>query len=251
MVLAVHTKLGRAAAAGHDNSLVCAGFHQSRRLNDSMGRRRTEAPGVRACGVHKSCHLCCRLCEVAAASLVHIAAGLLRTVDDVLHVLLFDARVADRVEERQHAGRLAHQVLVHHVGRQVLVNVVGGLHTAHQFSIEIQSFCMLFIYKLLDLGELHTLVHSFQNLFCDHRIFCQRFLMGCDKSLLQSYHLEHVAGLHKEEELFLRHDLAKFSVAVRPFHLLVVPGEFHFRQLLRMDVADVGLVGPVGYRLLI
>ena len=251
MVFTVHAQLGRTAAACDNHGPVGAGFHQGRRLDDRVHRRCAEASHIRASSVHKSRHLCCRLGEVTPASLVHVPAGLLRAVDDVLHVLLPDARVADSVEKCQDAGRLAHQVLVHHMGGQVLVDIVGSLHAAYQLAVKIESLRVLLVYKLLDLGELHALVHSFKDFLRDHRILGKGLPVGCHKPFLQPYHLEHVAGLHKKEELLLRHDLTEFAVALCPLHLLVVPGEFHLRQLLRMDVADVGLVGPVGYRLLV
>src|SRR5699024_2221512 len=76
-------------------------------------------------------------------------------------------------------------------------------------------------------------------------------LILCYEVFVQSDNLELVASLYQEQELFLRHDLAVFSVTVCILFLLVIPWELYACQLFRMNISDVGLVRPVFYCIII
>lgn len=65
-----------------------------------------EATGVASGCVVQASNLSSSFCEVAAAALVHIAAGFLTAVDDVVDLVLIDTGYADQVQQGQDSGSL-------------------------------------------------------------------------------------------------------------------------------------------------
>ena len=110
---------------------------------------------------------------------------------------------------------------------------------------------MLLVHQALDLGAVDTLSHLGHDIFADHRVSSQLVLCGADESFIQIYQLEHVADLHQNQELVLRHDLTELAVALGIFHVFTNPGLLMFGQLFRRHVADVSLVGHVGNHIFI
>ena len=246
VVLAVHAQLGGAAAGGDHHGLVRAGGHQGGSLDHGVGGGGAEAPGVRAGGVVETGDLSGGLGEVAAAPLVHVAAGLLGAVHHVLHVLLGDARVLDGAEQSHDGAGLADQILVHHVGGEVHVNVVGAGDAAHQLALVVEGLGVLLVHQPLDLGGLGLgLGDPGQDALVHDGVGGQCGAVGVHKALLQLHQAEHVAGLHEQQELLLGHDLAEGAKAVIDVAGLVAPGLGHLGQLIGVLVADIDLVGPV------
>ena len=99
MALAVHSELGRAASCCHDYIFECPRLDQRSRIQQSVSRTGAESSGVGSRSIHKTCDLSCSLGKVAAASLVHVAAGFLSAVDDIVDLCRIDARNSDEVEQ--------------------------------------------------------------------------------------------------------------------------------------------------------
>src|SRR5699024_2273114 len=153
MVFSVHTKFCSTSSGSNYNSLVCAGFYQCCSFDHCVSRSSTETSCVRSCCIYQSGDLCSSLCEVAAASLVHVTAGFLCTVDHILNLCFVDAGVAYSIEKCQYAGSLAHQVLMHNESYHVHVDIVCMFYSSYQLIVEVQAFCILFIYEVLDLAD--------------------------------------------------------------------------------------------------
>lgn len=250
VVLAIHAQLGGAAAGGDHHGVVSAAGHQSRRLDHGVGGGSAEGTAVGAGGVVQPGDLRSGLCEVAAATLVDIAAGLLGAVDDVLHLIAIDASDVDHVQQCQHGGCLGHQILVHDVGGKVGINIVGPLHAAYQLAQMIQSLGALFLYQPLDLLQRIAVFQAVQHALLHDGVGGQRLPVGSHEFGLQFHQIEHVAGLHQQQELVLGHHLAELAVPLVAVALLVAPGLGHCRQFIRGLVANVDLIGPIGHRLL-
>ena len=156
----------------------------------------------------------------------------------------------DHVQQGQHGGCLGHQILVHDVGGEVGVNIVGPLHTAHQLAQMIQSLGALFLYQPLDLLQRIAVFQAVQHALLHDGVGGQRLPVGSHEFGLQFHQIEHVAGLHQQQELVLGHHLAELAVPLVAVALLVAPGLGHCRQFIRGLVANVDLIGPIGHRLL-
>ena len=246
VVLAVHAQLGGAAAGGDHHGLVGPGGHQGGGLDHGVGGGGAEAPGVGAGGVDQAGDLSGALGEVAAAPLVHVAAGLLGAVHHVLNILLGDAGVVDGGEQGHDGAGLGDDVLVHDVGGQVHVDVVGPVDAAHQSALVIQALGVLLSHQTGDLGGLGLgLGDAGHDGLVDDGVGGQLGAVGVHKALLQLHQAEHVAGLHQQQELLLGHDLAELAVPVGHVAGLVAPGLGHLSQLVGVLVADVDLVGPI------
>ena len=220
----------------------------SHRLESRSG---TEATGVGTGGVGQAGDLSGALGVVAAAALVHVAAGLLGAVHHVLNILLGDAGVVDGGEQGHDGAGLGHDVLVHDVGGQVHVDVVGPVDAAHQSALVIQALGVLLSHQTGDLGGLGLgLGNAGHDGLVDDGVGGQLGAVGVHKALLQLDKAEHIAGLHQQKELLLGHDLAKVTIAIIDIADLIAPRLLHSGQLIGGLVADVHLVGPVAESLL-
>ena len=251
VVLAVHAELGGAAAGGDDDGLERARGNEGRRVDHRVSRARAEAAHVRAGRIAQAGDLSCRLGKVAAAALVHIAAGLLAAVDHVVDVFLGNAALLDRCEQRQHGGRLGDEVLMHDVGGEVHVDVVRAVDAADQLAVVIKPLGMLLGNEALDLSLLGLrLGDAGHDGLVDQGVRSELAAVGGGKAGFQLDEVEHVAGLHQQQKLLLRHHLAESAVAVADIAGLVAPGLGNGGQLIRGLVADVDLIGPVGENLI-
>ena len=246
MVLAVHAELGGAAAGGDDDGLERARGNEGRRVDHRVSRARAEAAHVRAGRIAQAGDLSCRLGKVAAAALVHIAAGLLAAVDHVVDVFLGNAALLDRCEQRQHGGRLGDEVLMHDVGGEVHVDVVRAVDAADQLAVVIKPLGMLLGNEALDLSLLGLrLGDTGHDGLVDEGVGLELAAVSGDKVCIQLDKVEHVARLHQQQELLLRHHLAELAVAVVDIAGLVAPGLGNGGQIIGGLVADVDLVGPI------
>ena len=249
VVLAVHAQLGGTATGGDHNALISAGGNQSGSLDDGVSGTGAEAAAVRTGGIGQAGDLGSSLGEVAAAALVHITAGLLGAVDDIFHIALFDAGVLDGIEQSQHGRGLGDQILVHDVGGQVHVDIVSADNAAHQNIVVVQGLGVLVIDEMLHHRLLHALGNAGQDGVVHDLVLLQSRLVGGDKLLVQLDQIEHVAGLHQQQELFLGHHLTELTVTGVDVARLVVPRLGNFGQLIGGLVADIDLVGPIGQSL--
>ena len=245
VVLAVHAELGGAAAGGDGDGLVGAGLDQGGSLNTRVSGAGAEAAAVGAGGGDETCDLSRSLGKVAAAALVHIAAGLLAAVDDVLDVGFLQARVVHAGEQSQDGGRLGDDVFVHDVSGEVHVDIVGALDAADQNAVVVQALGVLLLDQALDLTELNALLDAGHDALVDHGVGGELILVGGDKVLVQPHQIEHVACLHQEQELLLGHHLAEVAVTLGHVAGGLIEGLGNGGQLSRGLVADVDLVGPV------
>ena len=150
--------------------------------------------------------------EVRPAPLVHIPASLFAAIDHILDLALIDAAVLHHIQQSQYAAGLRDQVLMHHVGGEVHVHIVGPLHIAHQLALEIQALRVLLIDKVLDLRQIQAIVDPRNDIFRYHRVCNEPGLYILHKPLLQVQQVEYVAHLHEHVEFILRHDLAELAV---------------------------------------
>ena len=250
MVLAVHAQLGGAAAGGYGNGLVCAGSHEGCGLYHGVRRCGAEAAAVGTGGVVETGYLSRRLCEVAAAALVHIAAGLLSAVDYILYILFCYTGVLYCGKKRQNAGSLIRDVLMHYMGGEVNVYIVGTVYAAYQLVVMIQALGMLLGYQALHFRQLYAVGYAGHDGFVNEGVFRKLRLVLRYEILFQLDQVKHVAGLHEKEELFLGHHLAELAEAAVAGACLVAPGLGYFRQLIGGNVADVDLIGIVGKHVL-
>ena len=249
VVLTVHAQLGGTATGGDHNALISAGGNQSGSLDDGVSGTGAEAAGVGTGSVGQTGDLGSSLGEVTAAALVHITAGLLGAVDDVLNVGLLDAGVLDGIQQGQHGRGLGDQVLVHNVSGQVDVDIVSADDAAHQDVVVIQGLGVLIVDEMLNNRQLDTLGDAGQDGVVDDLVGFQSGLVGGHERLVQLDQVEHVAGLHQQQELFLGHHLAELTVTGVDIALLVIPGLSHSGQLIGSLVADIDLVGPISQSL--
>ena len=245
VVFAVHAELGSAAAGRHGDGLVGAGFHESGSFDQSVGRACAEAAAVGAGSGDETCDLGCGLGKVAAAALVHIAAGLFAAVNDVLHVGLFNTGIVDAGEQGQNGRGLGDDVLVHNVGGEVNVDVMGAFDAADQDAVVVQAFGVLVVDKVLDLAQLKAVLDAGDNALVDHGVRGEGGLVGGDKVLVQQDKVKHISGLHEEQELLLGHHLAEVAVAFGHVTGSLIEGLRNGGQFIRGLVADVNLVRPV------
>ena len=122
-----------------------------------MSRAGAEAAHVAAGGAVQAGDFGSSLGKVAAAALVHIAAGLFTAVDDIFNLVFVNAGVAHSMQHGQDRGCLGHDVLKHDVSRQVDVDVVGVLDAADQLARMVQGLGMLFVDVLFNLFHGHAL----------------------------------------------------------------------------------------------
>ena len=249
MVLAVHAKFRRAAARSDHNGLICTRRDERRRLDHRMRRAGAEAARIGTGRRRKAGDLRRALCKVAAAALVHVAAGFFGAVDHIFDRVLFNARILHRAEESQHGRSFGNQVLMHHVRGKVHVDVVRALHAAHECAVVIQPFGMLFRNEAGDFRRVDALCHARKDRLIHERVCGKRRLVRRNERAVELHEVEHVAGLHEKQELLLRHDLAELAVTARLRALLVIPGLRNFRKRIRRDVADIDLVGVIGERI--
>ncbi|KAF5051682.1 hypothetical protein DSECCO2_416580 [anaerobic digester metagenome] len=246
MILAVHPQLGGAAASGDHHGLIRAGGDQRRGLNHGVGRSGAEAPAVRAGGAHQAGDLRGGLGKVAAAPLVHIAAGLLRAVDDIFHFVLVNARIFHSGQQRQNGGCLGHQIFVHHMGREIHVDVMGAVHAAHQLVVVVKALGVFFAHQPGNFRSVHTVVDPGHDRLVHQGVGGKSRLVRCHKVLVQFYQIKHVAALHQQQKFLLRHDLSELAVPRVHVADLVVPRLLHGGKLVGRFVANVHLIGPIG-----
>ena len=251
VILTVHAQLSGAAAGGDHNGLVSACSNQRSSLYDCMSGAGAEAAGVGAGGTVQAGDLGCSLGEVAAAALIHITASLFGAVDDIFNLILADAGVLHSVQQSQYGRSLGHQIFMHNVRRQVHVDVVCANHAAHQLAVVIQGLSVLIIDQMLQVSLLNAFGNASCDALIDDGVGGESGLGGLDKALFEFHQAEHVASLHQQQELFLRHDLAKLTVTVGHITGLVIPRLCNGCQILGGLVADVNLIGVVSQHLLI
>ena len=246
VVLAVHAELGGAAAGGDDDRLISAGGDEGRRVDHRMGRAGAEAAHVGAGRMAQARDLGRSLGKVAAAALVHIPAGLFAAVDDILNIFLGNAALLERREQRQHGGRLGDDILVHDVSGKVHVDIMRAVDAADQLAVVVQALGMLLGNEALDLSLLGLrLGDTGHDGLVDEGVGLELAAVSGDKVCIQLDKVEHVARLHQQQELLLRHHLAELAVAVVDIAGLVAPGLGNGGQIIGGLVADVDLVGPI------
>ena len=251
VLLAVHAKLGGAATGGDGNGLVGTRGNQGGSLDEGVGGGGAEATGVGAGGVHKAGDLSSGLGEVATTALVHVAAGLLGAIDDVIDVLLLDAGVLDAVEQREDGGRLLDDVLVHDFSGEVMVHIVGAADATHELVVNVKTLRGLLGNEALDLGVIRRRGDTGDDGLVNQRVGSELILGGLDELAINLDEVEDVAGSHEEGELVLGHNLAELAVAVAAAAILVIPRERELVQILGHLVANVNLIGQVVQSLVI
>ncbi len=249
VIPAVHAQLGYGTAPQDHNVLVDAGFHQSRGVDNAVGWSGAEGAGVGTGGVDAAAHFADGLGEVAAAPLVHIAAGLFGGFDNVLHNGGIKPVLPQEVPQGPCSAGFGRQVLKHHIGLEVYIPLVGLLHAAHDLALEFQGYRGLLVQKLLDIREGLGFPQNGQVLLCKERMAGELFHHGLGEALFQDYQVEGVGDLHHGDQFVQGEDLAK---APLPFglHRVGVPRLGDFRQLFRCKVADIHLVGRIGHHFL-
>ena len=245
MILAVHAKLCRGAAGGYGNGPVSPRRHQRRRFHNGMGRGGAESPAVRACGVVQSRYLGGALCKVTAAPLVHISAGLLGAVYNVLHLVLVYPRICHHRQQSQHTGCLIRNVFQHNVSGQAGVYIVGPDNAARQLAIMIQTLRTLLLHKAGHLGWVRARIDTLKYGVVHDWIFRQRILVFRNKLRIHPHKVKHIACVHQQQEFLLRHYLSKPAIALIYGAGLVIPWLRNLRQFLRGNTADVYLIGIV------
>ena len=246
MVLAVHAELGGAAAGGDDDGLERARGDEGRRVDQRVGRAGAEAAHVGAGRMAQARDLGRSLGKVAAAALVHIAAGLFAAVHDILNIFLGNAALLERCEQRQHGGRLGDDILVHDVSRKVHVDIMRTVDAADQLAVVVQALGMLLGNEALDLSLLGLRFgNAGHDGLINEGVGLELAAMSGDKVRVQLDEVEHVARLHQQQELLLRHHLAELTVTVVDIAGLVAPGLGNGGQVIGGLVADVDLVGPI------
>ena len=211
-----------------------------------MGRAGAEAAHVRTGRVTQARDLSRSLGKVTAAALVHIAAGLFAAVHDILNIFLGNAALLERCEQRQHGGRLGDDVLVHDVSGEVHIDVVRAVNAADQLAIVVQALGMLLGNETLDLSLLGLCFgNAGHDALIDQGVRGKLAAVGGDKVRVQLDEVEHVARLHQQQELLLRHHLAELTVTVVDIAGLVAPRLGNGCQVIGGLVADVDLVGPI------
>ena len=250
VVLAVHAELGRAAAASDDDVLERPRLHEGSRFHDGVRGTRAEPSRIAARGVHQSRDLRGSLREVAAASLVHIAAGLFAAVDHVIHVGSVDPRIFDQMQHGQDLGRLGDQILEHDVRAQVHVHVVGSLDVTDGLIREDQRLRAVFD-RALDLRRFVSFLDQGEDVFVHQRMILELRQRLRDELLVQADQVEHVARLHQQDEFVFGHDLAELAEAFGLFDLLVCPRFRDLRQIVDRKISDVGLVGRIRQAVLV
>ena len=128
---------------------------------------------------------------------------------------------------------------------------MGTFHASDELVVVVETLRVLVVDKVLDIGKRMPFLYARFDIIRDDRILFKRRLVRGNKILVQHIDLEYVAGLRQDQKLFFRHDLAEFSVTVGLVTFLVIVRETDAGQLLRMRVADVDLVRPVGNTILI
>ena len=249
MILAVHAELCRAAAGCDDNGLICARRYERRRLYHRMRGACAEAAGVGTGCTIETRNFGGAFCEVAAAALVHVAAGFFGAVDHIFNRILFNARVLYGRKQRQHGRCLGYQVFMHYMCRKVHIDVVRAVHAAHERTVVIQPFGMLLCDQTRNLSRLNAFADARKDRLIHNWVRSKRRLVRGNKRRVKLYKVKHIAGLHQQQELLLRHDLAKLAEAACLRALLVMPRLRHSRKRIRRDVADVDLVWIVGERI--
>ena len=211
-----------------------------------MGRTCAEASGVGTGSIDQSCDLSLGLGEVAAAALVHVAAGLFAAVDYVLDFGSVDAGFAEHMEDSEDAGSLGYQVLEHNVSGEVGVYVVSSLDITDQLAFVRDGLCMLFIDEVHDVVLIDAVLDHGHDVLGDDGVSSQLCLVSRYEVLVQTDQVECVAYLHEQDELGLGHDLAELAVSGALNGLaLFIPGLAESGQVLDGHVADVGLVGSI------
>ena len=245
MVLAVHAQLSRAAAAGHDDVLKRSGLYEGCRFHDGVGGTRTETSGIGTGGVRKARDLGSRLCEVAAAPLVHIAAGFFAAVDHVIHIRGVDPGVIQQMKHGQDFGSFGDQILEHDVCRKVNVHVVGPLYVAYGLILEDEGFRVLFFDRPLDIRCVVPFLDEVQDGLLHQRMLLQLRQGLRHEFLVQTDEIEDVACLHQQDEFVFGHDLTEFSETFGFFDLLIRPGFGNGSQFFDRKIADICLVWRV------
>ena len=138
---------------------------------------------------------------------------------------------------------------MHYMRRKVHVDVVRAVHTAHERTVVIQPFGMLLCDQTRNLSRLNAFADARKDRLIHNWVRSKRRFVRGNKRRIELNKVEHIAGLHQQQELLLRHDLAELAEAACLRALFVMPWLRHGRKRIRRDVADVDLVRIVGERI--
>ena len=249
MVLAVHTEFGNAATRGDDHVVIGSGGHQRCRLYQRMRRCGAERADVAAGRPVQPGDFRRGFGKVAAAALVHIPAGFLGTVYDKPDGAFLNARLLHNVQQGEHGRGFGHEVFQHDMSRKVRVDIVRAADIPHQRAFVIQRLGMIFRYGFCNGVRFGARFDFGEDLLSHQRMRGQLWLHFLHKRAGEPDEVEHVASLHQQQKLILRHDLAERSVARRTRHGFIVPRLFRLRQFFGREVADIRLVRRVLHRL--
>ena len=253
MVLTVHTKLSGAAAGSNDNVLEGSSLNQSCSVQHSVSRACAEATYVGTGCIRITCDLSSSLCEVSAATLVHITAGLLAAVDNVLYGSRIKVVLLLQLDQGDNVGSLGNKVLKHYMSRKVNVYVMCSLYNTYKVGlIDVKSLGMLLINKSLKLCLISVVLQDgLQLLLGEHLALGKLLLYLLSEGVLQHNQLENVADVHNTVEFVLRHDASELTVFLSALPLLVVVRELGVGKIVIMCISDVYLVRDVGNNILV